>query len=317
MQQDFKYIYQLYLDGSFSKAAENLYLTQPALSIAIQKIEASMGMPLFDRSKRPLKLTQAGEIYIQAIKKMQDLEYDLDQQINDIQQLNTGTIRLGGSHYLNAYILPQILSGFSKEYPGIRFEIIEESSDVLSDMLSERKIDLTFSCNPAFMKDFERYEIFYDHILLAVPKSHPINQKVFHAALTPWDVVHKKHLKQSCPDVPFEKFRELEYILLTPGNNLYDRALGFFQEAGFEPMVKLQLSQLATAYHLAANDFAATFISDRMIRNTEVPLLFYKINSDLAKRLFYILLPNRNYTSFAVKRFIQYFLLNVQPAGSG
>lgn len=69
MQQDFKYIYQLYLDGSFSKAAENLYLTQPALSIAIQKIEASMGMPLFDRSKRPLKLTQAGEIYIQAIKR--------------------------------------------------------------------------------------------------------------------------------------------------------------------------------------------------------------------------------------------------------
>lgn len=310
MQQDYKYIYQVYQDGSFSKAAENLYLTQPALSIAIQKIEASIGMAIFDRSRRPLKLTPAGEIYIQAIKRMQDLEYDLNQQISDIQNSNSGNIRLGGSHYLNAYILPKILSGFSREYPGIQLEIVEESSDALSDMLSQRTIDLTFSCNPAFMKSFERYEAFYDYILLAVPKNHPINQTIRDAALTPSDIIKKKHLEQSCPIVPLENFQELEYILLSPGNNLHDRSLKFFQEAGFEPKIKLQLSQLATAYHLAADDFAATFISDRMILNTEVPLLFYKLKSDLAKRLFYMLLPNRNYTSFAVKRFIQYFLVN-------
>ena len=148
--------------------------------------------------------------------------------------------------------------------------------------------------------------------MLAVPKNHPINQSLGHAALSPVDIIQKKHLEPSCPAVPFENFCFLEYILLTPGNNLFDRALKFFQEAGFEPKIKLQLSQLATAYHLAANDFAATFISDLMIRNTEVPLSFYKINSDLAKRSFYILLPNRNYTSFAVKRFIQYFLINFQ-----
>lgn len=310
MQQDFKYIYQVYLDGSFSKASENLFLTQPALSIAIQKIEASIGMAIFDRSKRPLKLTAAGEVYIQAIKHMMDLEHDLNQQIHDIQNLNSGTIRLGGSHYLNAYILPSILSGFSREYPGIHFEIVEESSDVLSDMLSERRIDLTFSCNPAFMKDFERYEAFYDRILLAVPQEHPVNQTIPHGALTPLDILDKKHLDPSCPVVSPDHFRDLEYILLTPGNNLYDRAQRFFAEAGFEPKVKLQLSQLATAYHLAASHFVATFLSDRMIRNPDVPLLFYKINSDLATRLFYILLPNRNYTSFAVKRWIQYFLVN-------
>ena len=113
MQQDMKYIYQVYEDGSFSKAAEHLYLTQPALSIAIQKTEESIGMPLFDRSRRPLQLTAAGRIYIDMIKKMFDLEQDLERQIQDIQNLNTGEIRLGGSHYLNAYILPKVLAGFS------------------------------------------------------------------------------------------------------------------------------------------------------------------------------------------------------------
>ena len=112
MQQDFQYIYQVYLDGSFSKAAEHLYLTQPALSIAIQKIENSIGMPLFDRSRRPLQLTAAGEAYIQSIQKIQSLEYDLNQQIRDIQNLNTGLIRFGGSHYVNAYILSRYWRDF-------------------------------------------------------------------------------------------------------------------------------------------------------------------------------------------------------------
>ena len=53
MQQELKYIYQIYEDGSFSKAADHLFISQPALSIAIQKIESSIGMPLFDRSHRP------------------------------------------------------------------------------------------------------------------------------------------------------------------------------------------------------------------------------------------------------------------------
>ena len=57
MQQEMKYVYQVYLDGSFSKAAEHLYMTQPALSIAVQKLECGLGMPVFDRRTRPLSLT--------------------------------------------------------------------------------------------------------------------------------------------------------------------------------------------------------------------------------------------------------------------
>lgn len=311
MQQDMKYIYQVYEEGSFSRAAQRLYMTQPALSIAVQKVEESIGMPLFDRSRRPLKLTAAGQIYIDAVKKMNGLEQDLERQIQDIRDLNTGQIRLGGSHYLNAYILPKVLAGFSRNYPGIRLELIEESSDVLADMLTERKIDLTFSCNTAFMRNFERYSLFYDHILLAVHREEPVNQKSSDMALTAGDILDNRHLETDCPLLPLETFRDLEYILLTPGNNLYDRALGLFQKAGFEPRIKLHLSQLATAYHLAEKNFAATFISDRMVQNADSPLLFYKLDSHLAERLFYVLLPDRNYTAHAVKMFIQYLLLNV------
>ncbi len=311
MKPELVYIYTVYQEGSFSKAADKLFMTQPALSISIQKIEQSIGMPLFDRSRRPLQLTEAGEIYIDTIEKMMQLEKEQQQRISDIRDLTTGTIRLGGSHYLNAYILPSVLSGFCRRYPGIEVEIVEEGSFELSAMLADRKLDITFSCNPAAIRSFEHYEIFEDHILLAVPRDYEINQKYSDYALTSEDVINGKHRAADCPSIRLSSFSELEYIRLTKGNNMFDRANGMFEEAGFEPRIKMNLSQLVTAYRLAAASVAATFASDRMIRHGDDSLLFYKLDSAHTTRMFYILLPNREYTSRAVKAFIQYMLLHI------
>jgi DNA-binding transcriptional LysR family regulator len=308
MQQEMKYVYQVYLDGSFSKAAEKLFLTQPALSIAIQKIETGLGMQLFDREQRPLTLTPAGEVYIDMIKKTMDLEQETTQKLNDIQDLESGTIRIGGSHYLNAYILPEVLAGFSNQYPKIQLELVENSSAALSEMLSEHKIDLTFNCSPKFIHNFKRYPAFYDTLLLAVPEADPIHQTLGSFALSAHDILNGRHLEKDCPSVPLKEFKELSFILLSSGNNLYDRSQQMFSDAGFKPNVKMVLSQLVTAYHMAEKSFAATFISDRLVQSNSSGLKFYKIDSDLIYRLFYILLPERKYTSFATQRFIDYFV---------
>lgn len=307
MQQELKYIYQVYQDGSFSKAAEHLFISQPALSISIQKIEASLGMPLFDRSHRPLKLTSAGELYIQTIKKIQGLEYDLNQQIQDIKQLNTGFIRLGGTHYINAYILPEIITEFSRDYPGIKLELIEESSDILGEMLADRKIDLTFSCNPSLLKRFKQYPFFQDYVLLAVPENHTIHNTYYKSALTGRDILQGKHLSEDCPTVPLNAFSQLEYIILTPGNNLYQRAVELFKQAGFHPKIKMYQSQLATAYRLCEAGFASTFVSDRMVQEKEISLLFYKLDSHLSRRMFYTLVSRDSYVSFPIKKFITFY----------
>ena len=307
MQQEMKYVYQVYLDGSISRAAEHLYITQPALSMSIQKIENEMGMPLFDRGTRPLTLTLAGQIYIETVRQAMFLEQDMIRQMEDVRRLNTGSLCIGGSHYLNSYILPQVLTGFSRKYPGIQLQLVERSSAHLAQMLADRQLDLTFNCDPAFLESFQRFPAFYDHILLAVPKEDPINQGLMRAALTSRDIVKKRHLKKSCPTMDLAQFKELEFLLLAPGNNLYDRGRQFFQEAGFDPKIKMEISQLATAYHLAEHGLAATFISDRLVIGERDSLCYYKLDSHLSERLFYILLPERKYISFAVRTFIDYF----------
>ena len=87
MQPEMKYIYTVYQCGSFSKAAEKLFLTQPALSISVQKVEHEVGMPLFNRDKKPLEITEAGMIYIQKIEQIQHLEQELAMQLNDLTDL--------------------------------------------------------------------------------------------------------------------------------------------------------------------------------------------------------------------------------------
>ena len=311
MQSDFLYIYTVYQEASFSKAAEKLYLTQPALSIAIQKIETSIGMPLFDRSKRPLQLTAAGKAYIDAIEKMQYLEQDLNQEISDIRNLKKGTLRIGGSHYINAFILAPILAGFNREYPEIHLELVEAGSAEINEMLAARKLDMTFSCNDMFMKNFEKYAGFRDRVLLAVPQLYDINQGYAKERMTAADILEGRHLREDCPRISLEEFRDLDYIFLKKGNNLYDRCIQLFAEKGIRPRIKMSLSQMATAKELAEEGMAATFVCDRLVRSQFSRLYYYKLDSKLAERIFYIILPNRAYTSHAAKMFIQYFLVNL------
>ena len=310
MQQEMEYVYEVYKERNFTHAAEKLFISQPALSMAIQKVEENLGMPIFDRGTRPLSLTEAGEAYIEHIESIRRLEAELELQIQDIKELETGKITIGGSHYLNAYILPQVLSGFTSAYPKIAIDLVEASSAELSEMLGKQEIDMTFHCSPAFIQNFERYPAFLDRVLLAVPKNlDPLlgDSDAASPAMTAEEVVAGRHLEEDCPVVPLMRFRRLPFILLSEGNNLYERSVRMFREAGFTPITKMKLSQLVTAYHLANAGIGATFVSDRLVAAHMDGLNYYKLDSGITTRQFYILLPKRKYVSAATRRFVDFF----------
>lgn len=298
------YVYTIWQQGSFSNAAEKLYLSQPALSMAIRKLEKELGMPLFDRKHHPLRLTDAGEIYLDTARKIQQLEWEQEQKLQDIQNMVTGTIRLGGTHYLNAYILPELLVGFNRLYPGVTLQIMENSSFALGEMLERRELDMTFNCKPELIQEYPNYPMFEDHILLAVPKDNPIHQQYGKAALTAQQVLEGRHLEEDCPKAPLDWFADEEFILLSEGNNLHERAWQMFEEAGIHPHVKLVLNQLVTAFHLAEAAMGVTFVSDRIISPHNNRLLYYPLQSAISTRLFHILLPQNSYVPTAVRKLI-------------
>ena len=163
---------------------------------------------------------------------------------------------------------------------------------------------MTFHCSPEFIRDFERYPVFRDHVLLAVPgEMDPVSD----GYLTADEAAAGRHLQEDCPSVPLSAFRELPFILLSPGNNLYERSGRLFEEAGFAPRVRMHLSQLVTSYHLAEAGIGAAFVSDRLVRPGAGALHYYRLDSEITTRQFYILLPKRRYVSAASRRFIKFF----------
>lgn len=122
------YVYEVYRTQSFSKAAKNLYISQPSLSAMIKKIEAKVGAPLFDRSTNPIQLTEYGEQYIRIAEKIMDLEDEFAYYTDNLNELKTGHLSIGTTSFFASYILPKYISQFSAAYPHVKVNLYEADS---------------------------------------------------------------------------------------------------------------------------------------------------------------------------------------------
>lgn len=106
------YVYEVYKCGSFSKASKNLHMTQPALSIAIRKLEQEIGQPLFQRKTSPLKLTDAGRIYMEKVEKIISMEQECTDYFQNLNEVKVGKVTIGGAIISMTYLLPELIVGF-------------------------------------------------------------------------------------------------------------------------------------------------------------------------------------------------------------
>ena len=197
-----EYVYAVYEEKSFSKAAQKLYITQPALSTAIKKVEKKIGTPIFDRSTSPIGLTPGGEVYIDAIEKLFALEQNTLNQLNNLNGLLAGKLSVGGTIFFTSFVLPGVLSEFSHRYPQIKIDLQEGTTTQLTDKLVAEELDLLIDNSELDDKNYEKYYYSTERIILAVPKSFPINEELTQYQLTAEDIRGgKQHLQAQHEDV--------------------------------------------------------------------------------------------------------------------
>lgn len=137
-------------EGSITAAAKALGLTQPTLSQTLKQIERHFGDSIFDRSSTPIALTMAGELYVQAARRILKIESQLAESLETLHGQVSGTLRVGMTVKRSSELLPQILPDFFSAYPQVRIEIIEGRPADLENMLIEDKLDVAlFEGNPA------------------------------------------------------------------------------------------------------------------------------------------------------------------------
>ena len=166
----FEYVIAISEAGGISQAAEKLDISQPTLSKYVKKLEGELGIELFDRSALPIKLTEAGRCYVEAGKKLIDVERQLDKQLEEIKLGKSSTVRVGISPSRSPYIMPSIIETYKGINQNGKVIIEERTTAELSERLFRGELDLIISLLDETTADFEGEEIFTESILLAAPK---------------------------------------------------------------------------------------------------------------------------------------------------
>lgn len=306
MFQGMDYVYEVYKEGSFSKAAKNLYISQPALSAYIKKIETSLGVPLFDRSTTPVHLTEPGKMYIQAVLQVKAIQNNLEEYFQDITTLKTGKISIGGATFFCSFVLPDIIAEFKSKHPGITVDLVEVNSFGLQKELIKETIDLGIECCHLDTSQFENHVIGKENIILAVPKNYKINTELSHCRLSFQDIAENKHLSPDFPSVQLNKFANEPFVMLKRGNDMYTRGMKLCQQAGFVPKAVMYLDQLMTSYHIACKGIGIAFIRDSLVRymNFNQDVYFYKLDGELSSRELVLIRKKNRYLSKSVEAFI-------------
>lgn len=166
--KQFQYVLVLSQEGSFSKAADVLNISQPSLSQYIKKIEAQVGAVLFDRLNGNVRLTDAGEVYVDIGRQILDLEHQLEIKLADLSSNKSGTIRLGISPYRSFHMIPVILKQFNQLYPNITLIVTEKSGTDLIDAAEHGDFDLCIIALPIESQNFNYEIISSEELLVAV-----------------------------------------------------------------------------------------------------------------------------------------------------
>ena len=141
-ERQIKYMLTIFREGSISRAAEVLYVSQPSVSQMVRKVEEELRADLFVRHTNPLVLTPAGECYMQAARAIQSVQQNLDRQLEEIRLGTRGSIRLGMPLQRSLELLPDIFPRFHARYPAVNLKLTEQGSDALETMLLNHKLDI-------------------------------------------------------------------------------------------------------------------------------------------------------------------------------
>lgn len=240
----FEYVMAVAEEKSFSKAAQKLFISQPSLSEYIMRLEQQLGIKLFDRTTNPLRLTYAGEKYIEASKNILNLNNKLEEQLADIADSNKGCIKIGVPIPTERYILPLVLPEFYKRFPKIEIAIEEYSAIELEKMLIAGEVDFAIMHLPIQNKKIVYESLSDEKIFLVAPP---------------------KYQSEKGQELDFRSLRNEKFILSKPGHRMRVVADKIFRQAEFKPDVIFEIRNLDAIYRFAAAGMGFAFVPENVI----------------------------------------------------
>lgn len=248
-KEKLKYLQTVAEEGNITKAAKRLYISQPALTAFINKVEKKYGVKLFDRNAKPIRLTYAGERFLAMEQQILNLQSRLEEEMEEIAQKRRGRLILGIGNTRGDFWLPHILPKFLKTHPGIEVKIVEGKNDSFEKALRDGSMDLCIQSLPIMSMEIDYEVISEEMILLAVSRNHPI--------------LEGKDLRGNSVYHPIvmepERLNGQKFICPSAGHGLYNCTAYFFEKFSIKPGEMVEINNSDTAFHLASEGLGLVF----------------------------------------------------------
>ena len=269
-----KYVCALAECGNLTRAAEKLYISQPALSIYITNLEKSLGVTLFDRSGKRFSLTFAGERYVEKASQMLRLEEEFNREIYDIVCQNAGRLRLGISQRRGSWLIPPVAAEYEKKWPKIDLVIREGNLMVLNEMLKKSELDMVVLNQADAPCSMKTEVLFEEEFLVAVPVRHPVNEK---AEYVPGERYRK---------LPVEALNGETLILHTPMQSSRGVEDVILKRHHVTPGKVRLIRSNETAMQMVAEGLGITFLREGYAVNMKYkkPVNYYTMDTENHKR---------------------------------
>jgi DNA-binding transcriptional LysR family regulator len=163
-------------EGSFSRAADAVCRTQPAVSIAIRRLEEEIQAPLFDRSQKTPTLTAAGQVVREYAEKILALRDQARETVDQLRSLQQGRVRVGANESTSLYLLPQLILTFRDKHPDVRVELYRHSSERLPREVLDNNVDFALLAFEPVDRDLESFCVLKDELVLILNPAHPLAQ---------------------------------------------------------------------------------------------------------------------------------------------
>lgn len=287
--------------GSISAAAEELGISQPALSAYLKRLEASVGATLLNRSSNPISLTDAGKAFMNYLENAKMLERKLSQEIDDLEELKRGNIVVGGAVFFNVAYLPAAIAEFNQLYPGIDIEIVDgQIPEITADALAGR-IDVFTTAVKDDEENFCYEEMFSEKIFLCIPPDWEVNKKLPKPTA-------EGYANLSASD--FDLLKESTFITLHNDQDIGRKMNALFKKHSVTPKHTIIGGQTLTTLDLTLSGVGISMISESTLQSykfKDKPSI-YLIDPEICSRSMYIAYPKNQYVSRATTEFIKVLL---------
>jgi len=277
-------------EGSFKRAADSLFVSQPAISLQVQNLERQLDVPLFDRGGRRAQLTEAGHLLLSYGEKILGLCQETCRAIEDLQNLQGGTLIIGASQTTGTYLLPRMIGMFRKQYPDVAVQLHVHSTRRTAWSVANGQVDVAIVGGevPTELQDSLKVQSYAeDELALIVPTSH---------AMAKLNTIHKDDLYK------------LQFITLDSQSTIrkvIDQVLTRYEIDTRRLKVDMELNSIEAIKNAVQAGLGSAFVSISAIEKELQMGVLHRVTIDEVevKRMLWVMVNPNRYRSKAAEAF--------------